>query len=221
MSVTLADLVARLQADVPARSGVPSTAQYTQAVKDAVNDYAQRCPMTLIMTLNVISGTASYTLPTNFLFVIKLDDFTSQDGIIHTGDGIVPLSSYWNERYTVNGQTLTFTPTPSYTLARTLRYAAGHALDGSSAYPYLTDADASILILLAQALALRKQALAAVTTVGGEITEYAIGDERVKKATPSESLRTLADTLEAEYRARVNVTAAGSRARYDWSGYLQ
>lgn len=217
MGIALDDLVTRLQADVPARGGVPSTAQYEYAVKDAVGDYARRRPMTLITTLSVVSGTATYNLPADFLFVIKLDDFTALDGIIHTATGIVPLSSDWNERYTVNGRTLTFTPTPSYTLARTLRYAAGHVLDGDEEYPYLTDEDVGILLLKAQASALRKQALASVTATTGEITEYAIGDEKVKKSSPSESLRATAAALEAEYLEQVQraVGPQGSRARYD------
>ncbi len=215
MSVALDDLVTRLQADVPARSGVPSTAQYEYAIKDAVADFAQRRPMTLITTLAIVSGTAAYALPDNFLFVIKLDDFTAQDGIIHTATGIVPLSSDWNERYTVNGLTITFTPTPSYTLSRTLRYAAGHVLNSSEVYPYLTDADAGIVLLKAQAIALRKQALAAVTATTGEIVEYAIGDERVKKSSPSERLNAAASSLEAAYLAAVQHGATGSRARYD------
>jgi hypothetical protein len=222
VGIALDDLVTRLQADVPARGGVPSTAQYEYAVKDAVADYARRRPMTLITTLSVVSGTATYALPADFLFIIKLDDFTALDGIIHTATGIVPLSSDWNERYTVNGRTMTFTPTPSYTLDRTLRYAAGHVLDDDDAYPYLTDEDAGILLLKAQASALRKQALAAVTATTGEITEYAIGDERVKKSSPSESLRAQAAALESEYLEQVSraVGAQGSRARYDSLGQL-
>jgi hypothetical protein len=117
---------------------------------------------------------------------------------------------------------MTFTPTPSYTLDRTLRYAAGHVLDDDAAYPYLTDADAGILLLKAQSLALRKQALAAVTASTGEIVEYAIGDERVKKSSPSASLGAAAQMLEAEYLERVarGVGMVGSRARYDGNGYL-
>lgn len=220
MSVALNDLIARLQADVPARGGVPSTAQYEYAVKDAVADFARRCPMTLITTLAIVSGTASYELPDDFLFLIKLDDFTARDGIIHTATGIVPLSSDWNERYTVNGLTITFTPTPSYTLERILRYAAGHVLNESDVYPYLTDEDAGIVLLKAQAIALRKQALAAVTASTGEIVEYAIGDERVKKSSPSERLSAAASSLEAAYLAAVQHGATGARARYDSLGLL-
>lgn len=217
MSIALGDLVARLQADVPLRDGSPSTAQYEYAVKAAVADYARRRPMTRITTLSIVSGTATYNLPDDFQGIIKLDDFTAQDGIIHTAAGIVPLSSDWNERYTVNGRTITFTPTPSYTLSRTLRYAAGHVLDSDDEYPYLTDEDVEILILKAQAAALRAQSLGLVTSGTGEITEYAIGDERVKKSSPSERLNSAAGALEAQYIEMVQraVGATGARARYD------
>lgn len=220
MSIALDDLVTRLQADVLARGGVPSSAQYEYAVKDAVADYARRRPMTLIAMLAVVSGTATYALPDDFQFLIKLDDFTARDGIIHTAAGIVPLSSNWNERYTVNGLTITFTPTPNYTLSRTLRYVAGHVLNSSEVYPYLTDEDAGVVLLKAQAIALRKQALAAVTASTGEIVEYAIGDERVKKATSSDSLKAMAVALESEYLETVAGGSTGSRARYDSLGLL-
>lgn len=220
MSVALDDLVTQLQADVPARGGVPSTAQYERAVADAVADFSRRRPMTLITTLAIVSGTATYDLPDDFRSVIKLDDFTARDGIIHMAAGLVPLSSDWNERYTVNGLTITFTPTPNYTLERTLRYVAGHVLNGSDVYLYLTDEDAGILLLKAQAIALRKQALAAVTASTGEIVEYAIGDERVKKSSPSQVLSAQASSLEAAYLAAVQPGATGSRARYDSMGQL-
>lgn len=217
MSVALDDLVARLQADVPARGGSPTEAQYENAIKDAVADYARRRPMTRITTLAITDRTASYDLPNDFLSVIALDSFSHQDGVLHSGAGLVPLSSDWNERYTVNGKSITFTPTPTYTLNRTLRYAAGHMLDDADEYPYLTDEDVGILILKAQALALRVQALATITASTGEIVEYQIGDERVKKVGASQALRETATTLEHEYLDAIAaaVGPAGRRARYD------
>jgi len=217
MGIALADLVTRLQADIPARDGSPTATQYENAVKDAAADFSRRKPMSLITTLSIVSGTAAYSLPDDFLFVIKLDDFADLEGVIHTASGIVPLSSNWNERFTVNGKTITFTPIPTYTLDRTLRYAAGHVLDDDDEYPYLTDEDVGILLLKAQALALRAQAFSLITSGTGEITEYAIGDERVKKASPSERLSAVASDLEQQYLAAVQraVGMGGSRARYD------
>ena len=40
---TLAVLLAQLQSEVPAVSSVPTTTQYTQAIKDAVLDFSRRC----------------------------------------------------------------------------------------------------------------------------------------------------------------------------------
>jgi hypothetical protein len=223
VSIALTDLVTRLQADVPARDGAPSTTQYENAVKDAVRDYSRRRPMTRVTTISIVSGTATYALPDDFLFEIKLDVFEGHEGILHTSNGIVPLSSDWNERHTVNGRTITVTPTPNYTIDRSYRYAAGHVLDASDSYPYLTEADVAILILKAQALALRTQALSLITSGSGEITEYQVGDERVKKSSPSAVLRAQADALEQAYQAAIlqAVGPVGRRARYNVAGRLR
>jgi len=222
MSVTLADLVARLQTDIPARDGHPTLAQYEQAVKDAVADYSRRNPMTLIANLAIVSGTATYNLSNDFIAMIQMDTMLALEGVIHTAGGLVPTSTGFSERYTINGRTITFAPTPAYTLTRTYRYAAIHVLDDDDAYPYLTNEDCAILLLKAQALALRKQAFSLITTGSGEIVEYAVGDERVKKSSPSEKLNAAASSLEAQYLEQVQrvVGIVGSRARYAESGEL-
>lgn len=222
MGIALGDLVARLQTDIPARGGSPSSAQYIQAVKDAVADYSLRRSMTRYATINVVSGTATYSLPDDFLFLIRLDPFAAQDGVIYTSAGLVPISSSSSmERYTVNGLTMTFTPTPSYTLTRDLCYAAAHVLDGDK-YPYMTFEDTALLMLKAQALALRAQAFSLITSGAGEIVEYAIGDERVKKSSPSERLSAVASSLEAQYVQALQraVGMVGARARYGEAGGL-
>jgi hypothetical protein len=223
VSIALSDLVARLQADIPARGGSPSSAQYIRAVEDAVADYSRRKPMTRYATINVVSGTATYSLPEDFLFLIRLDPFAARDGVIYTAAGLVPTSvSSIVERYTVNGLTMTFTPTPSYTLARDLCYAAAHALDDEDEYPYMTFEDTALLMLKAQALALRMQAFSLITSGTGEIVEYAIGDERVKKSSPSERLSAAASSLEAQYLQALQraVGTVGARARYSEAGGL-
>ena len=70
---------------------------------------------------------------------------------------------------------------------------------------------------------LRLQALSVVTSTTGEIVEYAIGDERVKKTAPGTALRALAADIEREYLATVAQSggAVGSRARYDAAGALR
>lgn len=222
MSIALSDLVARLQADIPARGGSPTSAQYIRAVEDAVADYARRRPMTRFGTLAVVSGTATYALPSDFLSLIRLDPFVALDGVIHTAGGLVPTALNSQEYYTVNGLTITFTPTPQYTLTRDFSYAAGHVLDDENEYPSMTFEDTAILILKAQAVALRVQAFSLITSGTGEITEYAIGDERVKKSSPSERLSAAASGLEGQYLQALQraVGTVGVRARYSEKGSL-
>ena len=222
MGIALSDLTARLQADIPARGGSPTSAQYIRAVEEAVADYSRRRPMTRYATIDVVSGTATYVLPDDFLFLIRLDPFAAQDGVIFTAGGLVPAAATNTmEHYTVNGLTITFTPTPSYTLERDLCYAAGHVLDDGE-YPYMTFEDTALLMLKAQALALRTQAFSLITSGTGEIVEYAIGDERVKKSSPSERLSAAASSLEDQYLQALQraVGPAGARARYSEAGSL-
>ncbi len=223
MAITLADLVTRLQEDVPARDGAPTAEQYARAATEAIADYSARCPMQRITTLSIAAGVASYTLPADFLSLVRLDTTSSKGGVLHTSAGLIPAPTSWTERYTVNGLTLTFTPTPTYTLDRLLIYAARHVLDAQNSYPDLTDRDVGILILKAQALALRAQAVAILTSATGEIVEYQVGDEKVKKVGASEGLRTAAAFLEREYLEAVKAAlgTTGSRARYDVHGALR
>jgi hypothetical protein len=174
-------------------------------------------------TLSIVGNTAAYSLADDFLYLVRLDVPIQTAGVLHTANGLVPLSTDYDERYSITGRTITFTPTPQYTLTRNYWYAAGHELDNSSAYPYLLDEDVQILILKAQALALRIQALSLVTSGTGEIVEYAIGDERVKKGSPSSMLSTQADALEQQYLQAVSqaVGPGGRRARYDSVGNLR
>ena len=218
MSILLASLVADLQVAAPARAGVPTTAQYERAVKDAVRDYSRRRPMERVTTLSIVSGTAAYTLPSDFLFVVALVGLWSPDGVIHSTAGLIPVSAVYAETYTIAGQTLTFYPTPSYSTTRELRYAAGHVLDAGNTYPHLTDDDVQILQLKAQASVVKLQAREAA--IAGEMLEYQIGDERVKRASAATSLGELAAALDAEYEAAVRaaIGPVGIRATYTPEG---
>lgn len=218
MSVLLASLVADLQVAVPARSDVPTTVQCERAIRDAVRDYSRRRPMQRITTLSIVSGTATYTLPTDFLFVIRLLRLWHPDGVLYSADGLVPVSAGYEERYTVTGQTLTLYPTPSYTATRELHYAAGHVLEAGGTYSFLTEGDVQILLLKAQASAIKLQAQAAA--IAGEMVEYQIGDERVKRASAATSLATVAASLEAEYEAAVRaaIGSVGMPAAYTEAG---
>jgi hypothetical protein len=218
MTVTLATLTERLQADVPARSGVPTEAQYERLVKDAVADYSRRKPMEKVTTLTIVSGTADYTLPDDFLFAIKLESLWHPDGVIHSTSGLIPVSATYDETYTVAGLTMTFHPTPRYNTTRDLRYAAAHVLNDSDAYASMTEADARIVLLKAAELALTLQARAAA--ISGEMVEYQIGDERVKRASAADSLTKRADFARSDYEAAVAavIGPVGVRAAYDSLG---
>ena len=217
MAVSLSTLVSRLQSAVPARDGVPSTEQYEQCVKDAVADYSRRNPNQKVTTLNIISGTASYDLPSDFLFVIRLEALASVDDVIISHEGLIPISALYEERWTIAGRQITFSPTPTYNKSRTLWYAAGHVLNANSEYPDMTDEDASLLMLKAQALALQLQANAAA----GNAWKYAIGDEQVDKTNQEKAIREQAAFLEREYleAVRAAVGGVGMRADYNRLGH--
>jgi hypothetical protein len=216
MSIALSALVSRLQADVPARNGVPSSAQYGQAVKDAVADYTSRRPLRKLTTLSIVSGTATYDLPDDFQKVIRLESLLSQDGVIHSCDGLIPVSATYEENYYIVAGQITFDPTPQYTVSRDLWYAAKHTLDGSDEYPDMSEDDAGVLLLKAQARCLALQANKAAQ----EAWQYAIGDERVNKEKLAESLRNQAKALEQEYKEAVKTSVGpiGMRASYNSVG---
>jgi hypothetical protein len=195
------DLVDRLGVAVPARAGVPTEAQYEQAVRDAVADFSRRCPVQQQGTLQIRTGVARYTLPADFLRLIKIQTFDGSGGIAITDQGIVPLGTgAQKERYTIAGQTITFTPTPGYTASRQVWYAGAHILESGS-YPYLTDDEATILLLKAQADVLQLQAQAALSA--GEVTEYQIGDERIKKTSVGQGFTAQSEAMEQRYLSAV------------------
>jgi len=220
MAVALDDLVTRLEADVPARSSVPSETQYEQCVKDAVADYGRRRKRQTMTMLSIVSGTAAYDLPDDFLRLIKLERSTVMDGsIIISDEGLIPVSSAYKERHSIGGGQITFYPTPTYSQSRDLWYAAGHALDDDDEYPDMMEDDAGIVLLKAAALALRKQANAAASGQGN-VVEYQIGDERVKRADVAGSLRGQANDMEKQYLAAIEVAVGtlGIRADYNAVG---
>lgn len=210
MSIALADLVTRLQSDVPARDSVPSATQYENCVKDAVADYARRNPVDQITTISVVSGTAAYDLPDDFLRVIVFEGPLSYGNVIIGDEGLVPTrgAMEWEEHVTIRAGTLTITPTPTYSQDRDLEYAAGHVLDSGS-YAYLTDEDVGVLMLLAQAKALLLQA----NIEAQKAWQYALGDERVNKERLAAALREQAKRLEEQYREAVENLGGGGKAR--------
>jgi len=163
----LSELVSRLEEDVPAVDSVPSTTQYENAIMDAVQDFSERCGLEQIGTLNVVPGTATYSLPADFLKLIVLETFESIDGVIITASGLIPTNVSYEERFTLRNGQITFYPTPTYTMARDYRYKAGWVgteieADGSITadvdYETLGEREARIVLLKAKSIASTKKA---------------------------------------------------------------
>lgn len=197
MGVTLTTMAARLERLVPALNGVPD--DYDQLVKDAVEQLSSDVPMTKTKTMAMVSGTAAYDLPADFRFLISLESIARPDGLIIGNGGLIPMAASYEEHYDVEGNQIVFWPTPSYSLSRTLRYGAGHVLDGNDSCPRLTENGARIALLYAQHLALMAQANA--TAPAG--WKYQIGDEMVDKSAQAGKMREQADGLLKQYQAAV------------------
>ena len=152
--------------------------------------------MTRVTTLNIVSGTATYALPADFRKFIRLTAWFSQDSnVIVSGAGLIPMPQGWKERHTINGLTITFIPTPGYTLARQMEYTAGYVLDVASIYQDMTDDIAAMVMLKAAAIALTLQANAATK----ESWSYTIASESVSKTQLANSFRDQAKLLDAQY----------------------
>lgn len=197
MSQSLSTLTSQLQGLVAPRNSVPSSAQYTDAITGAIADLSRRAPLTRFATLAVVAGQASYALPADFLRIISLPSLQTPSGVI-IGAQLIPFGPAFTERWAVAGHTLTFTPTPQYTLSRTLTYAAAYARsnDGTT-YPDLTDDRAALVLLKAQATALLIQANRAAL----DGWKYTIDDETVDKTAVPAALQKQAALLQAQYDA--------------------
>lgn len=199
----LSELVSRLQDDVPAEDSIPSELQYEQAVKDAVRDFSEQCGLEQIGTLSIVSGTASYSLPDDFLKMIMLESFASADGVLHSAQGLIPVSSSWTERHTIRNGQITFYPTPVYTMARDFRYKAAWILTESedeysnAEYETLGEREARVVLLKAQAIALTKLSNAQA----GTSLKYSFGAVSEDLGGTSESSRKNANGFESEYLA--------------------
>lgn len=223
MTITLAELVARVTADVPPQSGVPSAAQYSQAVKDAVADLSRRASVVRVATLAVVAGTAAYSVPADFQALIRLSAIGVAyplgagswelgvggfgGGTLVTPQGLVPFSGSYREQTTVSGNTLTIYPTPTVSATRQLVYAAGDALiDGS--YPTLTEDRASIALLLAKATCLDRIA----TTPAGQAQAGKISGlgYTLDNSAASTGQRTQAQGLRVDYLAAIASLNAGN-----------
>jgi hypothetical protein len=203
MSILLSTLVTELQGRVAARNSVPTEAQYQKAIKNAVADFSQRCSREKISTLNVVSGTASYNLPADFVKMIRLyfGSGIEVDGVMIAPNGLIPmrgLEPRQTEYLTYAGGQVSIYPTPDYSLERTLRYAAGWALSGvDPAYADLTETEAAMVLLKAEAECLTLK----LNAEGGGVTAYRIGDESYDKSGGIQAMTVTRDTRQAEYLA--------------------
>jgi hypothetical protein len=221
VTITLASLVARLSADCPAVSNVPTTAQYEQAVKDAVADLSRRASVTRVATLSIVAGTAAYAVPADFQKLIRLAQIGAlyplesgallswgeqpYGGVIVAPQGLIPFTGSYREQITVSGATLTIYPTPQTSADRTLVYAAGDALVAGE-YATLTEDRASIALLLAKATCLERIA----SSPGGQAVKITAGGDSVDFGVQTSARRTEASGLHGEYLAAVASLNAGS-----------
>ncbi len=188
MGTTLAALIAELQSEVPAVNSVPTVAQYTQAIKDAVAEFSRRCGLMKIAELSIISGTAAYNLPADFLKLIMLESPSGADGVIISNTGIIPLSAEWEETHQIINKIITFFPTPGYSMTREYRYKSAWALTGSSGsetYADMGDDEAQIVMIKAKGFA--KEKLANALASGGGM-KYSLGAVSVDKGSGAETL---------------------------------
>ena len=212
MAMGFDELVTRLQKAVDAGDEF----DYVQAVQDAVEQLSQDVPIMTSTTLAIVSGVASYDLPADFLFVVELPGLATSDNVLLSDGGLVPLSSGFQEVYYIEGDQVRFDPVPSFTLARTLRYAARHVL-AAGVYPRLSENGARIALLYGRFLALQGKA---VTAAGG--FSYRIGDEAVDKKGVGAAMQQQVDAALAAYQSAVRQLRgfAGSTNRAQFTGVI-
>jgi len=206
MSKLLSELVAKLELDVPAEDGVPTEVQYENAVKDAIADFSEQCGLEQIGTLNVVSGTATYDLPADFLKLIRLTQLGGEGVLFSTNSQIIPLSGGWCEKHTIRNGKITFYPIPRYSFEREFSYKAAWIgtdieAEGSEAadveYETLGEREARIVLLKAKSLALTKLSNAQA----GSAIKYSFGAVSEDLGGGSESTRKESDAAEKEFLA--------------------
>ena len=193
MTIAIATLADRLQRAVPARNDVPG--DYERLAQDAVAQLSQDVPVITAASIQVTAGQATYELPTDFLFEIELGGMPTQGGVIVGGNGLIPMASGWEETHYVEGDTLRLDPVPTYSAARTLRYAAQHVAT-NGVYPRLSENGARVAMLYGQYLALLEQANA----VASDGWAYKIGDESVDKRGQGAAVQAQASAVLTNYQ---------------------
>jgi hypothetical protein len=199
MSITLAELVERLQDDVPARDGVPSEEAYERMVKEAVRDFSRQCGLKKRATLNIVAGTAVYDLAEDFLKLIKFISLTGHGGVINSPAGLIPVPADFCEEFIVNGQQITFYPTPSYSLAREYTYKAAWIAtpdDYGEVYATMGEEEAGIVLMKASAAALDSL----WRNTAGNNFKFQIGDESYDMTDAGNDFKRSRDTSTEAYK---------------------
>lgn len=211
MAVQLATLVQRLIGEIPAVNNRPAADQYETAVTGAVADFSARAGLERVATLSVVAGTAEYQLPADFLRLIRIErHLTTGDVLVQPGGLLIPLAgSLTDERVTVQGNTLTITPTPAYSMDRRYWYRAAYALnEAGQTYPEMTDQVAEIVLVKARALCLSLLGIDAAR----EAWRYTFADVQVDKGNLHAAYLKLVESQEADYERRVKAYTGGSTA---------
>lgn len=203
MSIALSTLLERLRTDVPTSDDAPTDPQYVRAIQEAIANFNNRATRVKAATISVVSGTAEYALPADF---VKLIGFAplAQPGsrLLITETGLIPLSHAFEEIVTIEGDQLVIDPTPTYALERRLKYGAGHietTVDGAQVYAEMGEREAEIILMLAKSLAWETIANA----MAGTVTKTTLGDASFTYADPAASAQGKADDLHGKYEAAV------------------
>lgn len=193
MAIALDDLVEELELSF---TGLTEEQMYA-AVKRAVRAFSKKVSMQRRYTLNIVKGTAAYTLPDDFVGFIRFESTLTADGIyVQPGGGLVPLNDKGLPgQYSITGKTITFLPTPDYSVTYYLWYRAGHVLNEDQVYPYLEDEVMDIVLLKAQAEALRFVNAGSV----GDNWKYQFGDVMIDKSNLNNSVQSVISNLNTEF----------------------
>jgi len=202
---TLAALIAELQSEVPSVNSVPTVAQYTQAIKDAVAEFSRRCGLVKMADLNIVANTATYALPDDFLKMVSLTSIVGMGGVILSPSGIIPVSKNWTEQYTIANKQITFKPTPTYTMTRCYQYKAGWVLTGTNpneTYATMGDDEKQIVMIKAKGLANEK----IMNAIGsGGNMKYSFGAVSVDKSSSVDGISKTIFQLHGEFTAACDV----------------
>jgi len=193
-------MVSQLQSEIPAVDGAPTTAQYNQAVKDAVMDFSRRCGLVKIASLAIVSGTATYALATDFLKLISMDALVGMDGVIVSNNGLIPLSKDFEEEWTIVNKQVTFYPTPAYSMTRYYKYKAAWVAV-SDDYTTLGDDEVQIVLLRAKSIASGKIANAQA----GDSIKYTFGAVSEDLSDSSDATRNEAQSFDTDFEEACEV----------------